>query len=191
MRSSRSRTSGCCLSKSAMFVSGAVGTSTTPGSISSASRSTAFDLTGSTEGTGSSGPSRPVSPCTCTAVRRSRRSGAPAPAATGMSLRPAISSVTSALRVVLSSVWFPATVVTPISSTSGEASASRIAIASSWPGSQSMTIGVVTGPRPPPLWSEARSGRRSGTRPARRRRRHAAATPRETCLRGARPRGTR
>ena len=96
------------------------------------------------EGSGSSGPSRPVSPCTCAAVRSSRRSGASAPAATGMSVLPAISSVTSALRVVLSSVWFPATVVTPISSTSGEASARRIAIASSWPGSQSMTIGVLT-----------------------------------------------
>ena len=48
----------------------------------------------------------------------------------------------SAFAVVFSIVWLPATVVIATSSSSGEASASRIAIASSWPGSQSRTIGV-------------------------------------------------
>ncbi len=77
-------------------------------------------------------------------AQRRARAAASAPAATGMSVRPASSSTLSALRVVFSSVWLPATVVTPRSSTSGEASASRIAIASSWPGSQSMRIGMLT-----------------------------------------------
>ncbi len=116
-------------------------------------------MNGAALGSGSTGPSRPLSPCTCAAVRSVRVSGASAPAHTGMSVRPAISSVTSALRVVLSSVWLPATVVMPTSSTSGDASARRIAIASSWPGSQSMTIFVLTGERPPPrrsAWSFAR-----------------------------------
>ena len=65
------------------------------------------------------------------------------PAATGTSPRPASSSTRSAFAVVFSSVWLPATVVTPSSSTSGLASASRSAIASSWPGSQSRRIGVA------------------------------------------------
>ena len=47
-----------------------------------------------------------------------------------------------AFAVTLSSVWFPATVVTATTSSSGLASASRRAIASSWPGSQSMITGV-------------------------------------------------
>ena len=63
--------------------------------------------------------------------RAQRARGAVGAGATGTSVRPASSSTFSALRVVLSSVWLPATVVTARSSTSGEASASRIAIASS------------------------------------------------------------
>ena len=75
--------------------------------------------------------------------RRARgRAAASAPAATGTSPRPASSSTRSAFAVVFSSVWLPATVVTPTSSSSGEASASSSAIASSWPGSQSRMIGV-------------------------------------------------
>src|SRR5690625_1940413 len=46
----------------------------------------------------------------------------------------------SALRVTFSSVWFPATVVTASSSISGLPCASKSAIASSWPGSQSKMI---------------------------------------------------
>ncbi len=69
IRSSRSRTSGCRSSMSATFVSGAVGTSTTPGSIRSARKSAACWSTGCADGSGSSGPSRPLSPWTCAAVR--------------------------------------------------------------------------------------------------------------------------
>jgi len=53
------------------------------------------------------------------------------------------SSSFSAFVVVLSSVWLPATVVMPSSSTSGLASASSRAMASSCPGSQSMKIFVA------------------------------------------------
>ena len=52
------------------------------------------------------------------------------------------SSTRIALAVTFSSVWLPATVVTAASSSSGLATASRRAIASSWPGSQSMITGV-------------------------------------------------
>ena len=76
---------------------------------------------------------------------RRTTSGREAPAATGTSSRPASASTRSALRVVVSSGRLPATVVSASSSTSGLASASRIAIASSTPGSQSMTSGVATG----------------------------------------------
>ena len=91
---------------------------------------------------GRSGPSSPDSPCTCAATSRLRTNGRSAPAYTGISVRPASSSTRRALAVVLSSVWLPETVVTPTSSISGEASASRSAIASSWPGSQSRMMGV-------------------------------------------------
>ena len=47
-----------------------------------------------------------------------------------------------ALAVTFSMVWLPATVVTAVSSSSGLATASISAIASSWPGSQSMISGV-------------------------------------------------
>ena len=88
----------------------------------------------------------PVEPGLAVHVRRDvalrARTGGRRPAYTGMSVRPASSSTRRALAVVLSSVWLPETVVTPTSSTSGEASASRSAIASSWPGSQSRMMGV-------------------------------------------------
>ena len=78
------------------------------------------------------------------ATRRSARARAAGRrrAATGMSVRPARSSTRSAFAVVFSSVWFPWTVVTPSTSSSGLASASSSAIASSCPGSQSRMIGV-------------------------------------------------
>ena len=61
-------------------------------------------------------------------------------------------SVVSA-NVVWASVALPATVVTPTSSTSGLASASRMAIASSCPGSQSMMMGCgIGGVSPVPCW---------------------------------------
>src|SRR5215207_3985122 len=67
--------------------------------------------------------------------------GRSAPAATETSVRPENSRMRIAFAVVFSSVWLPATVVTPRSSISGLASARRSAIASSWPGSQSRIIG--------------------------------------------------
>ena len=76
---------------------------------------------------------------------RRTTSGRAAPAATGTSSRPASASTRRALRVVVSSGRLPATVVSASSSTSGLASASRMAIASSTPGSQSMTSGAATG----------------------------------------------
>ena len=149
MRSGRA--SGRRWSRCATFVKGPTGTSTMPGSIRSARKSATSWSTVGVVGSGSSAPSRPVSPWTCGAVCSSRRSGLSAPGQTGMSVRPASSRTFNALRVVLSSVWFPATVLIARSSSSGLASASRIAIASSWPGSQSMMIGVLTAERIFPL----------------------------------------
>ena len=60
-----------------------------------------------------------------------------------ISVRPASSRTRSAFAVVLSSVWFPATAVTPRTSSSGLPSARRSASASSWPGSQSMRTGIT------------------------------------------------
>ena len=105
-------------------------------------KSTACSPSGSCRAGGSVGPSRPLSPWTCEATVSSRASGRSAPAATGMSVRPARSSTRSAFAVVFSSVWLPWTVVTPRTSTSGLASASSSAIASSCPGSQSRMIGM-------------------------------------------------
>ena len=76
-------------------------------------------------------------------MKSSRASGRSAPAATGTSPLPTNSRTRSAFAVVFSSVWLPATVVTPRSSSSGLASARRSAIASSWPGSQSSKIGLL------------------------------------------------
>ena len=117
-----------------MFVSGPVGTSVTgfcEARTASAIHPTASVETGSTLGGGSAGPSRPLSPCTCAATTSSRSSGASAPAATGTSERPASSRTRIAFAVVFSSVWLPNVVVTPSSSSSGLARASRSAIASS------------------------------------------------------------
>src|SRR4051812_1137676 len=147
MRSITPTTSGCRASSSAMFVSGPVGTTVIGADAArsrSARKSTAWVPTGAPTGAGRSGPSSPLSPCTDAATIGSRISGRLAPAATSMSPRPASSSTRRAFAVVLSSVWLPWTVVTPSTSTSGLASASSSAIASSCPGSQSMRSGVAT-----------------------------------------------
>ena len=95
---------------------------------------------------GTGAPPSPSVPWTTAASRqRGTTSGRAAPAATGTSSRPASASTRRALRVVVSSGWLPATVVSASNSTSGLASASRMAIASSTPGSQSMTSGMATG----------------------------------------------
>ena len=98
-------------------------------------------------------------------------------AATGTSARPTSSRTRIAFAVVLASVWLPATVVTPSSSSSGLASASRSAIASSWPGSQSRMIGIGVMPASIASTSSAWAGtvaRPGATRRSRRRRTRAA-----------------
>ena len=98
------------------------------------------------DGGGRSGPSRPVSPCTSSAdARRMDRAGGRRRRRPAWRRAPTTSSTRIAFAVTLSSVWFPATVVTADSSSSGLARASIRAIASSWPGSQSMITGVRHG----------------------------------------------
>ena len=142
-----SLTSGWSRSNTPMLVSGPVGMRVTGSGLSriaAAMNSAAGSSTGSVEGSWSSGPSSPDSPWTYSAITSSRVSGAAAPTATGTSGRPASSSTISAFLVVFSSVVFPATVVTPRMSSSGLATASKSAMASSCPGSQSMMTGLVT-----------------------------------------------
>jgi hypothetical protein len=62
------------------------------------------------------------------------------PAAIGMEVSPANSTVWRALRVVLASDALPCTVVMP--RRSSVRAPSKIAITSSWPGSQSMIAGT-------------------------------------------------
>ncbi len=101
-------------------------------------------------------PSSPSGPQMNSAVRSGRSSGRLAPRNTGMSGRPASSRRRSALVVVRSTGTLPATVVMPRRSRrSGSARASRMAMASSWPGSVSMMILV----RVMPPASAARSSR--------------------------------
>ena len=80
------------------------------------------------------------------AVDSSPTSGRGQPAAIGTSRMPAIVATTSALRVTLSSVELPITVVIASSSISGLPWASSRAMASSWPGSQSRMIFLGTSP---------------------------------------------
>ena len=95
---------------------------------------------------GSSAPSRPLWPWTSSAVMRSPRRGPAAPAATGTSVTPARVSTRRALSVTFSSSALPPTVVTARSSmASGRPAASRMATASSWPGSQSSRTGRGVG----------------------------------------------
>ena len=148
-RPSAPGSSGRSAASSAMFVSGPTGASSTGSSLRSrisASRSTACIGTTAALDSGTGAPPSPSVPCTTAASRpRGTTSGRAAPAATGTSSRPASASTRSALRVVVSSGRLPATVVRASNSTSGLASASRMAIASSTPGSQSMTSGMATG----------------------------------------------
>ena len=132
----------------AMLVSAAVGTSVTvPGS----SRSTVSMITSTAwrgssvrVGAGSTGPSRPVLPWMVCAVDSSPTSGRGQPAAIGTSRTPPMVATTRALRVTFSSVELPITVVIASSSISGLPWASRRAMASSWPGSQSRMIFLGT-----------------------------------------------
>jgi hypothetical protein len=140
----RSTMRGSRRTASAMLVSAPSGTSViSPGACAmtvSMMRSTACRGSSPTVGSGSSGPSRPVSPWISGAVITGRTSGRAQPAATGTPWIPATVATASAFRVTLSSVWLPATVVMPTSSTSGLPCASIRARASSCPGSQSIRI---------------------------------------------------
>ena len=74
-------------------------------------------------GAGSSAYPRPVGPCVSAAVRSGRARGRSAPAATGMSDRPASSSTASVLRTMCGSSTLPATQPTATISASGDAAA--------------------------------------------------------------------
>ena len=107
--------SGWRASRSATFVSGPVATSVAPSApICSARKSTACcgERLGAAAAAGRGRRGR-VSPWTCGRDARLAHERPAAPAATGNSVRPASSSTRIALAVVFSSVWLPATVVTP------------------------------------------------------------------------------
>ena len=69
-----------------------------------------------------------------------RMRGRVAPCATGIPERPARAATRRAFSVTFSIVWLPATVVMARTSIPGVPAASRIAAASSYPGSQSRMI---------------------------------------------------
>ena len=142
----RSAIRGSFRTAMAMFVSGPIGTRViSPGAdiTMSTITSTACSGTGRTDGSPHSWPSSPPLPWMSSAVKSGRTSGAAQPAATGTSWMPASVHTRKALSVVSARGWFPATVVIAASETSGVPCASRIAIASSWPGSQSRMIRLV------------------------------------------------
>ena len=93
--------------------------------------STAVQFCGANVGSGNAGPSRPLSPCTLSAIIKLRINGFTAPLATGISVRLSKVSIRRTLRKVFSGVWFPAEDVIALTSSSGEARARTIAIASS------------------------------------------------------------
>ena len=126
--------SGWLFSSSATLVCGPVATRVTGSALSRSTfaiSSTAVQLCGVKPGSGSAGPSSPLSPCTLSAIINSRIRGLRAPPATGISVRLSSVSMRKTLRRVLSGVWFPAEEVTALTSSSGEASARTSAIASS------------------------------------------------------------
>ena len=106
----------------------------------STSQSTACCGCNSILGSCQSGPSNPVSPCTSSAVTNFRTIGLSQPEKTFMSFLPASSHIRRAFTSVRCSGALPATHVIPITSSSGDARARSIAIASSWPGSVSIII---------------------------------------------------
>ena len=108
--------SGWVRRSSATLVSGPVAISVTGTGDSAISRrisSTACTPAISATGTSRSGPSSPDTPWMSSATVSSPTSGRSQPAATGTAEAPARARIRCALRVVLSSVWLPATVVTP------------------------------------------------------------------------------
>ena len=143
IRPMRFAASGFSRTSRARLVSGpSASTSTVPaGSLSrrSASHSTAGRVSGSWPGCGSATPPMPSVPCRLSGSGPGRDRGAAAPVKTGISSRPAKASSRPALRVVVSMPMLPATVVIPAIENSGETSARRMPMASSIPGSVSMT----------------------------------------------------
>ena len=134
-----------------MLVSGPIVSSvTSPGYLRTIWRiiSAAGVATGLVVGSGKTAPPNPFSPCAYVAVTRRRSSGARAPAATGISVRPAISTMRNAFGSVRSSGTFPATGVMASIFSSGDRIASKSARASSTPGSVSMI--TRAGPRTVP-----------------------------------------
>src|SRR5271165_3239666 len=99
--------------------------------------SVAVSATGLVLGSGKSTPPRPLLPWAYLAVTRRRTSGVAAPAATGMSARPAISRRRRALGSVSERGTLPETGVTASTLSSGERRARKKAMASSTPGSVS------------------------------------------------------
>src|SRR5690606_34568212 len=144
MRSILSLMSGAKRKAEATLVRGPVGMRVIFSSlerVTSMMTSTAERRLGWRVGGGRTGPSRPLSPCTSGAMMRGRVRGAAAPAATS-TWAPTKLSTFSALSKVFSKVWLPATTVTARRSSFGEARAISSAMASSWPGSQSMMTGM-------------------------------------------------
>src|SRR5680860_195669 len=135
-----------------MLVIGASGTSVTRRSSgpSAASRSTSRSSSTACPGPGprvDRGQSRspmPSLPCTCRASRGVSRSGRAAPAATGTSWRPQVSSTVRVLGTTSASGALPPTQVTALRSRPGCRAASSSAQSSSTPVSTSSTIGVRT-----------------------------------------------
>ena len=137
--------SGAFRNAVAILVSGPSGHSVTVpgGALRSVSMMKSTACCGCRAMTGSSicGPSSPVLPCTCSAVTSLRWRGASQPAKTRVSGFPASSQMMRVFFWVSGSGTLPATAVSPRTvRSSGLASASRIATASSCPGSVSMMI---------------------------------------------------
>ena len=161
----RAAASGKTRSSRARLVSGPTAATVTGSGevISRSARATTAGRGSAAAGTAAA-PPRPARRCRARgrpapAARCTRDSRAPA--ATGTSERPARCSTRSAFSVVWASSTLPCTVVTRRRSTSGLARASRIARASSMPGSVSITRGRGTrgsSQRPHPTRRARRSG---------------------------------
>src|SRR5919107_1998563 len=145
MRATRSLRSGCSRRNRAMLVSGPTGMRVTGSGeafMVSEIRATASLSSGPKPASGiSSGPSSPLLPWMSSAVWSVLFRGPEAPLPTGTSPHPMRERTRRALRVVLSTVTLPATVVTASRSRSGCPQASIMATASAWPGSTSRITG--------------------------------------------------
>mmetsp|Transcript_32845 Transcript_32845/g.82789 ORF Transcript_32845/g.82789 Transcript_32845/m.82789 type:complete len:242 (-) Transcript_32845:49-774(-) len=149
--------SGYSDSRSAMLVKAPVATTTTlsvgavavacgPGAwerMAAAMAVTAFSARAPCGAVGMSGPSSPDAPWISGQFRRGLIRGLSAPMYTSTSSRPIRCKMRRALSVVFSRVWLPHVVDTPSNFTPGVCAASTMAIASSWPGSQSSHMDTI------------------------------------------------